>query len=52
MGLTLENIGFMYIGQFRDMVEEFKKWHNMRIRKQIFAEDEQVVAGNPEEVLK
>lgn len=52
MGLTLEEIGFMYTGQFRDMVEEFKKWHNLRIKKQIFAEDDQGEVKDPSEVLK
>ncbi len=52
MGLTLEEIGFMYTGQFRDMVEEFKKWHNLRIKKQIFAEDDQGEVKDPSEVLR
>lgn len=52
MGLTLEDIGFMYIGQFRDMLEEFKKWHNIRIKKQIFTEDELGEVQDPLEVLK
>ena len=41
MGLTTEELGTMYMGQFRDMFEEFKKWHNLRIRKQMFSIDEQ-----------
>ncbi len=36
MGMTLEEVGLMYIGAFRDMFEEFKKWHNMNIKRQTF----------------
>lgn len=52
MGLTLTDIGLMYVGEFRDMVEEFKKWHNMTMKKQIFAEDDLGKVADPNEVLK
>ena len=52
MGLTTRDIGFMYVGEFRDMIEEFKKWHNMRIKKQVFAEDDLGKVADPNEVLK
>ena len=52
MGLTLEEIGFMYAGRFRDMVEELKKGHNLRIKKQVFKEDDLGEEANPEEVLR
>ncbi len=51
MGMTLEDVGLMYLGEFRDMVEEFKKWHNARARQACFNMDEQVQA-DVNEVLK
>ncbi len=37
MGLTIEEVGLMYMGAFKDMFEEYKKWHNIRTKKQLFA---------------
>lgn len=41
MGMTLEQAGLSYPGQFKDMFEEYKKWHNLRTKKQMFNIDEQ-----------
>ncbi|MBR5421009.1 MAG: hypothetical protein IK115_07690 [Lachnospiraceae bacterium] len=41
MGMTLEQAGFLYLGQFRDMFEEYKKWNNMQIKRAVFTIDEQ-----------
>lgn len=51
MGMRMEDVGLMYVGEFRDMVEEFKKWHNIRMKNGCFAMDEQVQA-DPNEVLR
>ena len=37
MGLTIAEVGLMYMGAFKDMFEEYKKWHNIRTKKQLFA---------------
>ena len=51
MGMTIEDAGLMYVGEFRDMTEEYKRWHNLRVKQAMFSIDEQIQA-DPNEVLK
>jgi hypothetical protein len=51
MGMTIEEAGLMYVGEFRDMTEEYKRWHNLRVKQAMFSIDEQIQA-DPNEVLK
>jgi hypothetical protein len=41
MGLSLEQAGICYMGQFRDMFEEYKKWCNIHSKNQLFVIEEQ-----------
>ena len=44
MGLMYKEWGFLYYGEFRDMLEEFKKLHNMRTNGSTFiiAEEQKI----------
>ncbi len=44
MGLSYREWGMLYYGEFRDMLEEFKKLHNMRMNRSLFliTEEEKV----------
>lgn len=36
MGFTARETGLLYIGQFKDCFEEYKKIHNAKMKKSIF----------------
>lgn len=41
MGFTYKEWGFLYYGEYRDMLEEWKKYHNMRVNKYQFVISEE-----------
>lgn len=48
MGLSYREIGLLYPGEMRDLIEEYKKHHNMMIQKKLYKidEDEPVSSGD------
>lgn len=48
MGLAYKEWGYIYYGEFRDMLEEFKKMHNMRVSGHSFviAEEQKIADIN------
>ena len=48
MGLTYKEWGFLYYGEYRDMLEEWKKYHNMQTNRYQFVivEEEKIADLN------
>lgn len=44
IGYTEQQVGHMYFWKWAHMYDAFKKYHNMTIKQEIFAEPEKIVS--------
>lgn len=52
MGLRYEEVGQLYLGEFRDLFEEHKKYRNAIAKRDIYRIDEAEPVADPDKVLR